>query len=266
MKPIAQIIILLIFSTLLVGCFFDTFNYESISPQKVFHNKNFTWISDSSKHIKYYFSPNSVVAKNIDSIKVKSERYVARVLSLIHESDYSTSIDLIFTNSLSKQKELTSIASNGLANWKYNAIYYVYGDSLKVLGAHEFNHVIVKNLWGESTTYLWLAEGFAGYSDDFWGKYNLHLLCRYLLDNNKLLPISVLRSDFDDYSVMITYPESGSFVKFLYEQYGYVRLKFLWQQGDGSVEAIYGKSFKELEAEWIALLKNYNAQDVKYKF
>lgn len=258
-------IIVSFFSIILLGCFFDTFNYESISPQKVFQNKNFTWVSDSSKHIKYYFAPNSSAAKNIDSIKIKSERYVDRVLSLIHENAYSTSINLIFTDSQSKMKELTSFASNGLANWKYNTIYCVYGDSLKVLGAHEFNHVIVKNVWGETTTIQWLGEGFAGYSDDSWGKYDLHLLSRYLLGNNKLLPISSLLSDFSDHSVMITYPESASFVKFLYEHYGYQRLKSLWQQGDGSVKAIYGKSIKELEVEWIALLKKYNAQDVKYR-
>jgi hypothetical protein len=265
MKTTAQTIILLTLSILLAGCFFDTFNYESISPQKVFQNRNFTWVSDSSKHIRYYFAPNSVVAKNIDSIKVKSERYMARVLSLIHENDYSSQLDLIFTDSQLKMKELTSVPSNGLANWKYNAIYYVYGDSLKVLGAHEFNHVIVKNMWGETTSYLWLAEGFAGYSDDAWGNYDLHVLCKFLLDNNYLLPISVLQSNFDNYSSMITYPESGSFVKFLYEHYGFQKLKSLWQQGDGRVESIYGKSFKELEAEWISLLRNYNAQDIKYK-
>lgn len=258
-------ILVSLFSILLVGCFFDTFNYDSIAPHKVFQNKNFTWVSDSSKHINYYFAPNSAAANNIDTIKNKSERNVDRVLFLIHESDYSPKINLIFSDSRLKMKELTSFESNGLANWKYNTIYYVYGDSLKVLGAHEFNHVIVTNSWGETTTFRWLGEGFAGYSDDAWGKYDLHVLCKYFMDNNLLLPISALRNDFDDYNVMITYPESASFVKFLYEKYGFRRLKSLWQQGDGVVEAIYGKSFKDLESEWLTVLKNYNAQDVKYK-
>jgi Peptidase MA superfamily len=260
---------LLIFSTMLIilsGCMLDIFDYSSISPQKVFENRNFVWECDSSLHIKYYYAPHSTAAKNIDSIKIKSESYYEHALSLVHEINYPRKISLIFSESRSKMKELTSFESNGLANWKYNAIYYVYGDSLRINGVHEFNHVITTNLWGENDSYHWLSEGFAVYSDNSWGKYDLHLLCKYLLDKNRLLSIHELRNNFNDYSSLITYPQSGSFVKYLYEKYGYDKFKQFWQQGDGKVQNIYGKSFETLEQEWLVAIKTNDAQGINYKF
>lgn len=255
------IILIFLGVTVFTNCSFD---YYTISPKKVFENKNFTWISDSSQHINYYYAPNSVAAKEIDTIKKVSEKSIARTLTLIHESNYNKKISLIFTESRLKMKELTKFESNGLANSKYNAVYYVYGDSLKVNGAHEFNHVIVLNLWGENS-YRWLNEGFAVYSDDAWGRTNLHVLCKYLLDNNKLISLHELQNNFNSYNDLITYPEAGSFVKFLNEQYGYQKLKRLWQEGEDKTENIYGRSMNELEKEWIEVIKGYNAKEVKYK-
>jgi len=245
---------------------YDIFDYSSISPQKVFENKSFVWESDSSLHVKYYFAPNSTAAKNIDSIKIKSEKYFAKALSIIHENNYPSKISQIFVESRSKMKELTMFEDNGLANWKYNAIYYVYGDSLKINGAHEFNHVITNNLWGENKSYLWLSEGFAVYADDSWGKHDLHLLCKFLLDKNKLLPLHELRTNFNDYTSLITYPEAGSFVKYLYEVYGYQKFKELWQKGEDKAQDIYGKSLEDLENEWLAVVKTKDAHGIKYKF
>lgn len=184
---------------------------------------------------------------------------------LINETDYPKKISQIFVESRSKMKELTSYESNGLSNWKYDAIYYVYGDSLKIYGPHEFSHVIVNNLWGENHSYYWLGEGFAVVSDDSWGRYNLHLLCKYLFDQKKLLTIQELRKNFAGHSSLITYPEAGSFVKYLYEKYGCQKLKQLWQQDDGMVKSIYGKSFEELESEWLEVVKSHDAHDVKYR-
>jgi len=262
MKQIKIIAIVLLSVILLSYC---SFNYFAISPQKVFENKNFIWSSDSSQHIKYYFSPNSIAAKEIDTIKKKSEQYIVHILSLIHEDIYTKQISLIFTESRLKMKELTMFENNGMANWKYNAVYYVYGDSLKAFGEHEFNHVIVTNLWGENGSYRWLSEGFAVFSDDSWGKYNLHCLCKYFLDNNKFISLHDLLNNFNNYKDLVTYPEAGSFVKYLYEKYGYQKFKNLWQDGEGNLEKIYGKQMNELEKEWIDVINNYDAKGIKYK-
>jgi hypothetical protein len=262
MKHLKLYFIILLGSIIFSGC---SFNYGVFSPQKVFENKNFTWVPDSSQHVKYYFAPNSRAAKDIDLIKKEAERSVARNLSLIHEDDFTEKITLIFAESRKKMKELTGMESNGLANWKYNAVYYVYGDSLRVNGPHEFNHVITVNLWGKNECSNWLGEGFAVYSDDQWGRNNLHTLAKYFLDKNILISINDLQDNFRNYTDLITYPEAGSFVKYLYEKYGHEKIKKLWQCGEGEINNIYGRPVEELEKEWIEVIKGYDAGGIKYK-
>jgi hypothetical protein len=262
MKKFKLLFIVFIFSITISSCSFD---YYAISPQNVFKNKNFAWCSDSTQHIKYYFASNSRVSKDIDTIKEKSERYITHILMLIHEDNYLQKISMIFTESRLKMKELTNLESNGLANPKYNAVYYVYGDSLRVNGEHEFNHVIVTNLWGNNHISRWLAEGFAVFSDDLWWSKPLHLLNKYFIDKGIFVSLPELQSNFNKHSDLITYPESGSFVKYLYEKYGYQKIKRLWQQGEDEVESIYGKSFDELEKEWVDVIKSYDAKGIKYK-
>ena len=65
---------------------------------------------------------------------------------------------------------------------------------------------------------------------------------------------------------MITYPESGSFVKFLYETYGREKIKMLWKQGHKYTKQIYGKELYQLEKEWHQMLIEYDISDVKYSF
>ena len=113
-----------------------------------------------------------------------------------------------------------------------------------------------------------MSPAFRGpevYSDDSWGNYNLYEVCNYFLDRNILLPIKILRSDIDDYSSVFTYPESGCFIKYLNEKYGCEDFKRLSQEGEGRVEQIFGKSFEDLEKEWIGTVKSYDAQEVNYK-
>jgi hypothetical protein len=71
------------------------------------------------------------------------------------------------------------------------------------------------------------------YSDDKWWGVPLHSMARALLDRKQLVPLKDLvkegwsRKDSD----LTTYPELGSFVKFVYEKQGMDAVKDMWQHG-----------------------------------
>lgn len=93
----------------------------------------------------------------------------------------------------------------------------------------------------------------------------MHVLCKYFLDNNKFISLYDWQNNFNNYNDLIIYPEAGSFVKYLYEKYGYQKFKNLWQVGEGNLEKIYSKHMNELEKEWINVINNYDAKGIKYK-
>ncbi|MGB6362412.1 MAG: hypothetical protein WBG64_07055 [Thermoanaerobaculia bacterium] len=95
----------------------------------------------------------------------------------------------------------------------------------------------------------------------------VHVLCRDWLERGELFPIrDIVGSDnFRSGRWTYTYPQAGSFVQFLIEDYGLHRLKSLFQAVDeydstGSImstfESIYGLSLEEAERRWHEFLRS----------
>ena len=86
----------------------------------------------------------------------------------------------------------------------------------------------------------------------------MHVLSKQLRDTGRLVPLEQLTAGFDSWVLLsneISYPEAGSFVKFLYERYGREKLKQLWQAPHAEMQRIYGKSLVDLEAEWRVIIE-----------
>ncbi|MEW6307355.1 MAG: hypothetical protein AB1705_28205 [Verrucomicrobiota bacterium] len=94
----------------------------------------------------------------------------------------------------------------------------------------------------------------------------MHELARRLRDSGRLVPLKQLTAGFDSWvalSTEISYPEAGSFVKFLYERHGREKLKELWQAPQPDIQRIYGKNLAELETEWLAILDQAGTSEAK---
>jgi hypothetical protein len=98
-----------------------------------------------------------------------------------------------------------------------------------------------------------------------WNGTPIHELARRFRASGRLLPIGQLAatSGFRQYDSSVTYPEAGSFVRFLIDQRGLDPIKRLFASVTADsgadtvrrqVETIYGTSLEELEREWLAFL------------
>ena len=227
--------------------------------------RGFTWKSDHSPSFDYFFEPASPGERDIEKIKGRAEGYRAHVLQLLGETATPFRAQIFIVDSRARMKELSGMEVNGWANGTVQAV--VYNDSLNALGAHEDLHLVAAHLWGRDHNYeAWLDEGLAVYADDHWRGYPLHGVCKSLLANGKLIPIqSLLAKGWNRlYPDMVTYPELGSFVKFLYEKYGMGAVKATWQQGSAQMPRVFGKSLSELEQEWRSTIES-DASSVNYE-
>jgi hypothetical protein len=93
-----------------------------------------------------------------------------------------------------------------------------------------------------------------------------HALARRRLVQQKLFPLrSILTTrDFHAYNSMTSYIEAGSFVKYLIDAYGPVKMRFLFtalprysdvQEIEATFQEIYGQSVSQIESEWRAFLR-----------
>lgn len=238
------------------------------------NKKGFTWISKSSANFNYYFEAATPAERDYEKIAGQMEKSRANVERLLGGS-LGDKTDAFIVDSRARMKQLVGEEGNGFAFGSVNSAtsktefvtVMVYSDTIKAIGAHETCHALARLLWGKPHG-LWLNEGLAVYSDDQWYGFPLHAVAKALLDKGKLLPVADLLTDnwIKKYPDMVTYPELGSFVKFLYEKYGLDAVKNLWQRGAKNADSAFGKSITALETDWRAELAKVDATSIQYNY
>jgi hypothetical protein len=238
------------------------------------NKKGFTWIPKSSTNFNYYFEAGSPAERDFDKISAWMEKSRARVEKILGGS-FGEKTESFLVDSRARMKQLVGEEGNGFAFGSHNpstsklefVTAMIYSDTIKAIGAHETCHTLAYLLWGKPRG-AWLNEGLAVYSDDQWRGLPLHPVAKVLLDKGELLPIADFLEDSwtKKYPDMITYPELGSFVKFLYEKYGLDAVKNLWQHGARNADSAFGKNIATLEAEWRAELAKVDASSIQYNY
>ncbi|NOZ46382.1 MAG: hypothetical protein GXO79_06330 [Chlorobi bacterium] len=233
------------------------------SPENILRNNDFNWEKDSSDNFYYYFETNSTASNKIGKIKSFLESNYADLLKLNGINLYQPKIKFFMLESKEKMELLFGYKTNGKSIPKDNATYSVIGKKTNALAMHEICHIISNNVlgdWSES----WINEGLAVYSDNDWHGYNLHQLSNYFLEKDKIISFKELFNNMGSYNSLISYPEAGSIVKYIYEKYGLEAIKILWKEGSESMRKATGVKLEDLESEWKEEIKKFSAQNVKY--
>jgi hypothetical protein len=224
--------------------------------------KGFSWATRRSAHFDFYVEIGTFAERDFDKIVARMEQSRTGLERLLGApAGKRTAVFVVASRE--RMKALIGLEVNGYAIGGLSAM--VYSETIKAIGAHETCHILARSLWGGSHG-VWINEGLAVYSDDQWRGLPLHSIAKWLLDRDKLAPLKALVPDGwgRKYSDMITYPELGSFVKFVYENYGLQAVKTLWQRGAGGAEAALGKSLSQAEMEWRSELAKVDASSLQY--
>ncbi len=238
--------------------------YNPPSRTEVLSNSIYTWISDSTTHFNYYYELNSICTNYIDSTKIYMEKGYPELLEFLGVKNYRSKLNLFMVDSRERIKKIIGMETNGIAKVDDNTVYSVFNSTIKTYGKHEFCHVITCNEWGMYKE-IWLSEGLAVNSDNKWWGFEIHSLANYLKARGKLIPIEDVIESFHKYESFITYPECGSFVKYIKEKYGLDIIKELWKLGRIGFENKLGKNISEIEKEWIQEINKHNYAKIDYE-
>ncbi len=257
----------LFFLSLLLACLTGGASISFASPKahELLQRKGFVWKTAVTVHLRIHSEPGTLAEARIDELKQWQEKAYARNLQLLNLSTYSSLTDIFIVGSRERMKQLIGVETNGRAFPKTKVVIFVFSETIKAAGSHELMHVMAGNAWKGRPTF-WLSEGFACYADDMWHGYRLHDLSKYLLQKKSLASLKELIENFGNYSDMVTYPQSGSFVKYLYEQYGVDKVKTLWKSGSAkALKRMTGKDISTIEQEWHGRLMEADATKVAYE-
>lgn len=124
---------------------------------------------------------------------------------------------------------------------------------------HELMHILQYQLAGEAYTHLpvWFTEGLASMAE-LYPNPEYQLVLKKAAENDNLLPIINLCSAFpaELSGAILSYAQSASFVRYLYQNYGASSLRELinaYKDGLGceeGVRKVYDQSIAQLETRW----------------
>ncbi|MCD6329454.1 MAG: hypothetical protein ACTSQ8_26160 [Candidatus Helarchaeota archaeon] len=109
------------------------------------------------------------------------------------------------------------------------------------------------------------------YNNDYTARWNgmpVHYWGKKYKDEEALIPLDNLleTEDFRAYDGVITYPEAGSFMKFMIDSYGLDQMKSFFEIGDRyhsketiklNFVSVYNFSINKAEEEWLLFLDSY---------
>lgn len=224
-----------------------SYRYRNSMGEYFMKNENFKWKQYPTKDFIMFCLPDSKADKNPEASISKIKKGIKKALQFTHTD--SLAKKPVFHFVMDDRNSFLSLVKepfSGMAYWTSNTIVEIY----PLLGeAHEYFHLISIQKWGASKT--WIMEGTAVYSDDNWNGKNLEKICLDLNKQGKLLPLSELfsNSKYKKNSTQITYPQSGSLVKFLINTYGWGKFIELWKKP--KIEKVYHLTEKQLFDEWL---------------
>ncbi len=238
--------------------------YNPPTKNEALAKTGYAWQKDSTEHFNFYYESKFIPAADVDTAKKKYERDYPELLAFLGVKNYNHKLNLFMLDSRESMKKLIGTETNGVAKPEDNTVYSIFNSSVKTFGKHEFCHVISINEWGMYKE-AWLSEGLAVNSDNEWWGYDLHALANYLNAKGKLIPVKKIIENFHNYESTITYPECGSFVRYIKEKYGLEAIKDLWKEGSKGFENKLNKSIPEVEKDWLQEISKYDYSKINYE-
>ncbi|UWX53783.1 peptidase MA family metallohydrolase [Maribacter litopenaei] len=242
-----RILFLSSFATVFPGC--------SESKEKEQMNQNDGWkrVGQTEKQIDnviFTFPESGFAYKNrkrlvkdcFDAIKYDSE--------LIDLKDFNDTIFIRFLPSREAMKPLTGNTPSGSAYPHLKTLYVVANDNTRPPIKHELMHLISMLEWGyPPPSSTWMNEGLGTFAENNCSGWTVAQMYRYLLENDQLISMNLLTTDFYKQPENFSYHQSAYIVEYLLENYSIEQFGLVWKDGFEKFEETYGFSFEQLKSD-----------------
>lgn len=228
------------------------------------------WIKKETEHYIFHYFPDSVAAKEVDSIKSKQEFAYTKILNFLAVPNPDKKIKYYLYPDSETKKSLMGDDWYAQAIYDDFAIHVLYTEDHKPIGEHEDTHLLSLPLGIPISLF---QEGLAEYlvGSNWFGK-DFDDVSRDAINKGKLPNVESMMEqqrwfDLDDADAEYHYSFCGSFARFLIDKYG--KEKFLdaysilgrnnnKQTNIAAFQNVFGVYPSQVEKDWIKhLFVNY---------
>ncbi len=230
-----------------------------------------SWTVYESENYTFYYTESTITKPELERIAEIQEDIFDFVSGFLGV-EYTKKIGYYLHPSREEFKSFAGgyVGESGKVHWLCEMCGTHYCTNWKG-DPHEITHILSFEIGLPSTLFM---EGLAIYVSDVYFGEESYSRSKILLENDAVVPPSdLVRSlDFREHDPVVSYNVAGSFVAFMIETYGIERFLRLYSESpttyasiDMNTERIYGKSFEDLENEWISFLQAYEYEVLEIK-
>lgn len=210
-----------------------------------------TKVSKLIKNVNFIFPESGYAFDNRDEIINRTFDAIEDNIKILKKEEFT---DTIYVRVLSSREEMfiytgTKAVGNTYPHW---STFYIVAneDVVNPVIKHESMHLIAMLDWDYTTrNCIWMNEGIATFAANDCNGKSVEEIYRYLLEEDKLISIEDLTTDFFAQSEMVAYHQSGYIVQYLLENYGLEKFKNLWTEGYEKFEEIYGVPYLKVKKD-----------------
>ncbi|MFN9999354.1 MAG: hypothetical protein ACK52X_07015 [bacterium] len=249
---------LIVVCILMVGC---QNNFTRIALEKNIEKSSLLFRKINSSNYTIYIEQNQPFVDTLYQSKV--EKAMDRIKQILRIDPLDFKFAYVFVNSSNSMKLIANkYEGQGIAFVDSKVVVEQAHSNSNGCGAHELFHLIIYHHTGVLPKDGFTSEGFAVFSDDKWWGYDLHSVANYILNNKQIRILDVIQ-DFRRNEI-VSYPISGSFIKFIYEKYGLETVLYCYKYGIINIEKVIPKKIDELEKEWRNEIRGWDYSKIDY--
>lgn len=218
--------------------------------------KNDGWVKETKiskliENVNFIFPESGYAFENKEDLIKQTFDAIEQNKKILKKPEFK---DTVYVRVMSSRDEMfvyTGTRAYGNAYPYWSTLYVVSNeDALNPPITHEMMHLMALLDWDYSKrNSVWIDEGLATYAANNCNDFNVAQIYRFLLAEDKLIPIDDLVSDFYSNSEMVSYHQSAYVVQYLLENYTLEQFKKLWTEGFEKFEEIYGLSYPKMESD-----------------
>lgn len=249
---------LIVFCILMIGC---QNNFTRIALEKNIEKSSLLFRKVNSANYTIYIEQNQPFVDSLYQSKV--QKAMDRSKQMLRIDSLNFKFSYVFVNSSNSMKLIANkYEGQGIAFVESKVVIEQAQVKSNGYGAHELFHLIIYQYTGVLPKDGFSSEGFAVFSDDKWWGYNIHSVANYIVNNKQIRILDVIQ-DFRRNEI-VSYPISGSFIKFIYEKYGLETVLYCYKHGIINIEQVIHKKIDELEKEWRNEIKEWDYSKIDY--
>ena len=241
-------------------------HFQQRTASQILADRQYSWIGDSTAHTRIHYLAGSPAADSLPRLRRDLESAWVIASDFVGDATQQRAIDVFAV----PRREMVgavagmSITTNALNFWETRVVV-AWVPARGWPGPHEFVHIMAYDAWGPAKEW-WLGEGTAVAAGPWLGV-DVDMYAKCLSVAGKLLPLDhivprVQGDPLDEHLAQVTYPEAGSFMRFLIREYGREKVARLYAKGASEIPAVYGQSLSDLEMGWRRHLESVDATGI----